>query len=334
MSHGHTNTQQGGSVANTFLKHNSDWHIRGITRSTTSEKVKTWADRGVELVKADQDDVESLKRAFTGASAIYAVTAYDASYSKICEDEEAQKRAKAEGKIIHELAAEMEITQGLNMAKAASDPDVLATLEKFVFSTLTAIKAISGRKYAHCCQFDSKAHVESRIREDFSELSKRLSTVNLGAYQENLKDMPEVFGPQKDDSGTFFFRRLKWPGPHQSHPEVIAHQDTGLFAEALILKHPPGTNVLGASQIVTKEEYAALWGRVVDRQATVKDISEDEFAKFMPEEFGDELLDFAKFITEFGYAGGNAAVKTPEELGIKTTPLEDFIRKEDWSSIL
>ena len=269
-----------------------------------------------------------------GTHAIYTVTDFPSNYTKISEDEAYKKRVAAEGKTWNEAAAELEIAQGINAAKAASDPEVLRTLEKFVFSTLTGIKTVSGGKYPNAFQFDSKATIEQHIRTQKPELAKRLSTMNLGMYQENMRDLPLVFGPRKEKGGTYSFLRLKWPGQHEAHPEVVAAKDTGAFVESLVLDHPAGTDVLGATEIITKADYAALWGRVMGVKAVVKDVPEEELAKYLPEDLKDELPDFFKFIAEYGYTGGNSAVKTPEELGIKTSSLADFFREEDWNKVL
>lgn len=322
-------------MANAFLKHTGAWRIRGITRDPSSEKASTWAAiKGVDLIQADQGDAESLRRAFVGAHAIFAVTDFTSCYNKILHSKRHEERSAIENKTINRLAAEMEITQGMNVAEAASDPAVLDTLEKFVLSTLTGIKTVSKGKYPSAFQFDSKATIESRVREFHPELAKRLSTVNLGAYQENIRDLPLVFGPHKEEDGVYRFLRLRHPGPHEAHPEVIAAKDTGNFVEALVLRHPAGTDVLGASEVITRAEYSALWGRVLGVKTDVKYVSETEYAKYIPEDLQDELIEFFKFVSEYGYAGGNTKLKMPFELGIKTTPLEEFIQGEDWAEIL
>ncbi|KAL8790666.1 MAG: hypothetical protein Q9213_000514 [Squamulea squamosa] len=323
---------QGSSVATTFLKHNA-WRIRGITRNPNSEKAKAWTQKGVEIVQADQNGVESMRRAFKGANAIFAVTDYASNYAKVFGDEALQRKAEAAGRSIDEYAADLEQAQGMNIATAAADAEVLTTLEKFVFSTLAAVKTISGGKYTHIYEFDSKANVEKHIRENLPSLGEKMSTVTMGIYQETWKDIP-AFAPQKDEQGNFFFVRLKWPGPHQAHPQVIASRDTGAFVEALVLRHPPGTDVLGASEIIDKSDYAALWGRILGVKASAKDVSEEEFASYVPVEIRAMMLDCFKFFMEYGYAGGNPKVKAPVELGIETTTLEDFIKDEDWSSVM
>ena len=63
--------RQGGAVARHLLA--GDWHVRGLTRSAASEKAKTVAARGVEVVQADMADRAALDRAFAGAYGVYSV---------------------------------------------------------------------------------------------------------------------------------------------------------------------------------------------------------------------------------------------------------------------
>lgn len=314
------------------MKH-GDWRVRGITRKPGSEKARAWVAKGVEIVKADQDDVESLKAAFQDANAIFAVTDWASNWIRVSEDASLQKEAAAAGRSVGEYAGDLELAQGKNIGNAASDSNVLPSLEKFVFSTLTPVEKISSVKYRHAYEFDSKAAIETYIREELTGLRDRLSTVTMGIYQETWREIA-AFRPHKQQDGTFQYVRLNCPGPHKANPEVIASRDTGAFAEALVLRHPPGTNVLGASEIITKTDYAALWGRTMGVKATVKDVSEEEYVSYVPEEIRETMVDLVRFFSEYGYTGGNPKVKTPAELGIQTTSLEDFFRGEDWSAVL
>ncbi|KAK8021908.1 hypothetical protein PG990_007046 [Apiospora arundinis] len=323
---------QGGSVANRFLAH-ADWRVRGLTRNPDSVKAKSWASRGVEIVKGDHDDPESLRAAFQGAHAIFAVTDWAANYARVSGDKALQDKARAARRSIEEYAGDLETEQGINVARAASGPGVLATLERFVFSTLAAVREISGGKYRHSYEFDSKAAAERYMREELPAIRDRLSTVTMGIFQETWKDIP-AFRPHRKADGTFEYVRLAVTGSHMANPEVVATRDTGAFVEALVLHHPPGTDVLGASEIITKPDYAALWARKQGVAATVRDVSEEEYVKYIPEGFEATILDDFRFFAEYGYTGGNPRVKTPAELGIKTTSLEEFFEGEDWSAVL
>ena len=67
---------QGGSVAQRFLQ-DPDYRVRGITRNPDSQAARKLAAAGVEIVKADLDNVDSLKEAFRGSpSVIFSVTNY------------------------------------------------------------------------------------------------------------------------------------------------------------------------------------------------------------------------------------------------------------------
>lgn len=66
---------QGGGLAHAILSDpQSEFSVRAITRNVNSDKAKALAKLGAELVTADLDDVESLKKAFEGAYGVYAMT--------------------------------------------------------------------------------------------------------------------------------------------------------------------------------------------------------------------------------------------------------------------
>ncbi|KXJ85863.1 hypothetical protein Micbo1qcDRAFT_220173 [Microdochium bolleyi] len=322
---------QGGSVARQFLSI-PGWTVRGVTRSPSSAKAKALADRGVEIVQGDYEDVGSLEAAFAGTHAIFAVTDFYANHTRVTNDSALQEKAAAAGRSLEEYAGDLEKAQGINVAKAASNPTILSTLEKFVFSTLAPVQKISGGKYKHSWEFDSKAAAESYMRA--SPLNSVLSTVTMGVYQETWRDIGP-FRAHKQPDGTFEFVYMGAWAPAGGYPEVVASRDTGAFVEALVLRHPPGTHVLGVTEFISKPEYAALWGRTLGVTATARDVSEEEYARYLtPGMETSTLLDDLRFFGEFGYTGGNPEVKTPKELGIKTASLEDYFKSEDWSLVL
>lgn len=73
---------QGGGLARAILSDPAgDFTARVLTRNPNSDKTKELARRGAEVVTADVDDVESLKRAFQGAYGAYCVTFFWAHFS-------------------------------------------------------------------------------------------------------------------------------------------------------------------------------------------------------------------------------------------------------------
>ena len=91
---GATGAQGGGLVRAILNDKNGEFTVRAITRDVNSEKAKELAKLGAEVVAADVDDVESLKRAFKGAYGAYCVTFFWDHFSP--EKELAEARAMAE----------------------------------------------------------------------------------------------------------------------------------------------------------------------------------------------------------------------------------------------
>jgi len=92
---GATGAQGGGLVRAIVNEPNSVFTARAITRDVNSDKAKELAKLGAEVVAADIDDVESLKRAFAGAYGAFCVTFFWAHFSPEKELAEANAMAHA-----------------------------------------------------------------------------------------------------------------------------------------------------------------------------------------------------------------------------------------------
>src|ERR1700756_1377226 len=82
--------QQGRAVIDALF--NQRIPIRAVTRNPKSDKARTLADRGVEVVHADLEDVDSFRAAFDGAAAAFAMTTHDGP--------DGPKREVAHGRVI------------------------------------------------------------------------------------------------------------------------------------------------------------------------------------------------------------------------------------------
>jgi len=101
---------QGGGLARAILADpEGGFAVRALTRNPDSDAARELAAAGAEVVRADLDDVESLKRAFRGAYGAYCVTNYWEHFSP-----------------------EKEVAQAANMAGAAAAEG----LEHVIWSTL------------------------------------------------------------------------------------------------------------------------------------------------------------------------------------------------------
>ncbi len=71
---GATGAQGGGLAQAVLADRDGGFACRAITRDRNKDKAKALAGKGAEVVQADLDDVESLRKAFAGASGAYCVT--------------------------------------------------------------------------------------------------------------------------------------------------------------------------------------------------------------------------------------------------------------------
>jgi uncharacterized protein YbjT (DUF2867 family) len=78
---GATGAQGGGLVRAILSEPSSGFTARAITRDVNSPKARELAKLGAEVVAADLDDLESLKRAFDGAYGAYCVTFFWSHFS-------------------------------------------------------------------------------------------------------------------------------------------------------------------------------------------------------------------------------------------------------------
>jgi len=92
---GATGAQGGGLVRAILNDKSGEFAARAITRDVNSRKAKQLADAGAEVVAANVDDVESLKRAFAGAYGAFCVTFFWDHFSPEREMAEAKNMAAA-----------------------------------------------------------------------------------------------------------------------------------------------------------------------------------------------------------------------------------------------
>jgi uncharacterized protein YbjT (DUF2867 family) len=91
---GSTGGQGGGLCRAILADPSSGFSCRAVTRDPNKDKAKALAAAGAEVVAADLDNVESLKKAFAGAHGVYAVTNFWEHFS--AEKEKAQAKNVAE----------------------------------------------------------------------------------------------------------------------------------------------------------------------------------------------------------------------------------------------
>lgn len=169
-------TSQGGSVADLYVKE-SGWKVRGISRDPS--KAQSWTAKGVEVVKGDLNDKESLVAAFKGADAIFAVTDFWAQFYN-----PATREKLKPGQSINEYCYDIEVQHGKNVADAAA---TVKNLDRFILSAACNVKELSKGKYTQVYHFDAKAKYTEYVRERHPELARKMSVVLIGIYMVNWK---------------------------------------------------------------------------------------------------------------------------------------------------
>ena len=237
---GATGAQGGGLVRAILSDPDGEFAARAITRDPDSEAARALAAFGAEVVGADLDDVESLKRAFEGAYGAYCVTAFWEHFSP-----------------------EKEMAQVRNMALAARD----AGVEHVIWSTLEDTRRwvplddnrmptlMGGYKVPH---FDGKGESD-RI---FADLGVPTTYLLTSFYWDNLIHFG--MGPRRGGDGRLVFALpmgdRKLPG--------IAVEDIGRCALGIFKR---GGELIGATvgiagEHLTGEEMAGALSRALGRE--------------------------------------------------------------------
>jgi uncharacterized protein YbjT (DUF2867 family) len=197
---GSTGSQGGGLVNAILADSNGGFAARAITRDPSKDKAKALAAKGAEVVQADIDDVESLKKAFAGAHGVYGVTNFWEHFSAEKEKQQAKniaEAAKAAG-VKHVIWSTLEDTRQF---MAADDKRMPILQEKY--------------RVPH---FDAKAEADAFFKD--VPTTFLLTTF----YWDNLY----MFGlaPKKNEQGTY-----QWAFPMgQKKLAGIAAEDIGKTA--------------------------------------------------------------------------------------------------------
>jgi uncharacterized protein YbjT (DUF2867 family) len=110
---GATGSQGGGLVRAILADRSGEFAVRAITRDTDSDKARSLASAGAEVVAADLDDFESVKKAFAGAYGAYCVTFFWDHFSpeKELAHARAMARAAKESGVRHVIWSTLEDTR-------------------------------------------------------------------------------------------------------------------------------------------------------------------------------------------------------------------------------
>jgi len=243
---GATGAQGGGLVRAILNDKTGEFAARAITRNPGSPKARDLAALGAEVVAANLDDQESLKRAFTGAHGAFCVTFFWDHFS-----------------------AEKEIAEARNMAAAAKAAGVRhviwSTLEdtrRWIPLSDNRMPTLHGKyKVPH---FDGKGEAN----QIFLDLGLPVTLLNTSFYWDNF-----IFfgaGPKPGPDGVL---ALTLPMGEKRLPGIAA-EDIGKCALGIFRagKEFVGQSVGIAGEHLTGAQLAAKLTRALGREVRYNDV--------------------------------------------------------------
>jgi uncharacterized protein YbjT (DUF2867 family) len=251
---GATGSQGGGLVRAILQDPQQSFAVRAVTRDASAEKARALASLGAEVVAANVDDAESMRRAFAGCYAAYCVTFFWEHFSP-----------------------ERELAEAAAMAQAAKHADlrhvIWSTLEdtrKWVPLEDDRMPTLMGKyKVPH---FDAKGEANQL----FTRLGLPVTFLLTSFYWDNF--IYFGMGPKTVAPGKLAFTMpmgdKKLPG--------IAAEDIGKCAFAIFQK---GTEAIGktygiAGEHLTGAQMADEFSRALGREVSYNSIPPEAYRKF------------------------------------------------------
>ena len=248
---GATGAQGGGVVRAILADRSGGFSARALVRDAGSDKAKALAAQGVQVVAADVDDLESLKKAFAGAYGAFCVTFYWAHFSP-----------------------EKELAQATAQAQAARH----AGLQHVIWSTLedtrrwvplgdNRMPTLMGKyKVPH---FDAKGEAD----QVFVKLGLPVTCLQTSFYWENLVYFG--MGPKKGPDGKLAFTMpmgdKKLPG--------MAAEDIGKCALGIFKRGREfiGKTVGIAGEHLTGAQMAAALAKALGREVRYNGVTPEVY---------------------------------------------------------
>lgn len=268
---------QGGGLVRAIVA-DGEFAARAVTRNAGSDKAQALVDIGAEVVAADVDDIESLKRAFDGAYGAFCVTFYFEHFSP-----------------------EKELAQAQGMAEASKHTGV----QHVIWSTLEDIRKwvpldddrmptlMEKYKVPH---FDAKGEANGL----FTDVEVPTTFLQASFYWENLIYFGQ--GPQRGEDGklaiTMPMGSTKLPG--------IAAEDIGKCALAIFKNGAEyiGKTVSIAGEHLTGDQMATALSDALGQEVGYNDVPPEVYRSFgfpAAEELGN-MFQFKRDFNEY-YCG-------------------------------
>jgi uncharacterized protein YbjT (DUF2867 family) len=250
---GATGAQGGGLVRAILSDASNGFTPRALTRNVNSDKATELAKLGADVVAADLDEIESLKKRFEGAYGAFCLTNFWEHFSP-----------------------EKELAQATNMARAAKE----AALEHVIWSTLEDTRQwvpLSDNRMPTLMGKYKVPHLDAKGEANhiFTEMGVPATFLLTSFYWENFIHFG--MGPKRGPDGTL---AITMPMGDKKLPG-IAVEDIGKCAYGIFQR---GHELIGktigvAGEHLTGTEMAAALTRALGEEVRYNDVSPNVYRK-------------------------------------------------------
>ncbi len=288
---------QGGALVQAILEHpDSGFVARAITRDPSSAKAQELAALGVEVVRADLNDRESLVAAFKGAYGVFAMTNFWEHFD-----------------------ASLEKAQAANLAAAARDAGVQHT----IWSTLEDSRSLMDLSDPRMPTLQGQykvPHMDSKAESDAFFLQAGVPTTFLvmSFYWENMIYLG--LGPQRDADGVL---GLHLPLGETAALPGIAVADIGASAYEVFAAGAPAVSqrVGIAGEHLTGRQMADALTVALGEPVEYRPLSADGF-RALGFPGADDLGNMFQTIAEFN--AENLALRPVDQSRARHAGMQDF----------
>jgi uncharacterized protein YbjT (DUF2867 family) len=251
---GATGAQGGGLVRAILSDPKGGFGARALTRDVNSDKAKALAKLGAEVVAADVDDLESLKRAFEGAYGAFCVTFFWAHFSP-----------------------EKELAEAANMAQAAKQ----AGIEHVIWSTLEDTRKwvpLSDNRMPTLMGKYKVPHLDAKGEANhlFTDLGLPVTFLQTSFYWDNF--IYFGMGPKKGPDGKL---ALTMPMGDKKLPGIAA-EDIGRCAYGIFKRGREfiDKTVSIAGEHLTGAQMAAALTKALGQEVRYNDVPPEVYRSF------------------------------------------------------
>lgn len=293
---------QGGGLARAILNDkNSEFSIRAVTRNASSDKAKELARLGADVVEANIDDIQSLKKVFAGCYGAYCVTFYWSH-----------------------LSPEKELSEAKAMAEAAK----AAGLKHVIWSTLEDTRKwipLDDNRMPTLMEKFKVPHFDAKgeANKFFEQAGVPTTYLNTSFYWDNFIYFGS--GPQKGEDGNY---TLVFPMGDKKLP-AIAVEDIGKCAYGVFKRGPEfiGKSLYISGENLTIKQMAEAMTKALGVNIGYKDVPPDVYRSFgFPG--ADDLGNMFQFKRDFEeYYSGIRDIKFAKSLNPELLSFKDWLAK-------